>query len=87
MTIYYSGRFQRNYRHFDPQIQRAAEKRVAMFRRNPLDPRLKTHPLHGILKNHWSFSIDAPHRILFEFANDQRTEVIFLDIGNHLIYQ
>jgi mRNA-degrading endonuclease YafQ of YafQ-DinJ toxin-antitoxin module len=87
MTIYKGGRFQRSYRHLDPQIQRAAEKRVAIFRRDPLDPRLKTHPLHGMLKNQWSFSVDARFRILFEFLNDQRTEVVFLDIGNHSMYQ
>jgi mRNA-degrading endonuclease YafQ of YafQ-DinJ toxin-antitoxin module len=87
MTIYYSRRFERSYQHLDPQIQRSAEKRVAMFRRDPLDPRLKAHHLHGQLKNLWSFSVDARHRILFEFLDDRRTEVIFLDIGNHSIYQ
>jgi toxin HigB-1 len=87
MTIYYSPRFQRSYKHLDPQIQKASEKRVALFRNDPLDQRLGTHRLHGKLKAYWSFAIDTRHRILFEFIDAKRQEVVFLDIGDHALYQ
>jgi mRNA-degrading endonuclease YafQ of YafQ-DinJ toxin-antitoxin module len=87
MTIYYHPRFQRSYKHLDPQIQKTAEKRVAIFRQTPLDQRLGTHRLHGKLKALWSFSIDSRHRVLFEFLTAGQDEVVFLDVGNHSLYQ
>ena len=87
MTIYYSPRFQRSYKRLDPQLQKASEKRVALFRSDPLDQRLDTHRLHGKLKAYWSFSVDNRHRVLFEFLNASQDEAIFLDIGNHSLYQ
>jgi mRNA-degrading endonuclease YafQ of YafQ-DinJ toxin-antitoxin module len=87
MTIYYYPRFQRNYKNLDHQIQERAEERIALFRSNPFDVRLDTHPLHGRLKKQWSFSIDSRHRVVFEFLNRKRLEVLFIDIGNHSIYR
>jgi len=55
-----------------------------MFRNNPFDTRLKTHKLHGKLKDLWSFSIDERYRVLFEFDGD---DVIFLDVGDHDMYK
>ena len=87
MTIYYTSRFRRSYKNLDRQLKSAVQKRVALFRLNPLDRRLRTHSLHGTLKDIWSFSVDARYRILFEFIDSRREQVIFLDIGNHSLYQ
>jgi addiction module RelE/StbE family toxin len=87
MTIYYSPRFTRSYKRLDRQIQKAAEARVALFRSDPSDQRLKTHGLHGKLKGFYSFSIDTRYRILFEFLTADHEKVLFLDIGNHSLYQ
>ncbi|MFH1956778.1 MAG: hypothetical protein ABIJ28_03975 [Patescibacteria group bacterium] len=51
---------------------------------NPFDVRLKTHKLHGKYKNFWSFSISGSCRVIFKFANNE--EVVFIDAGNHDIY-
>jgi len=61
-----------------------AEKKENVFRVNPFDSRLKTHKLHGQLKNQWSFSIDGKYRIIFEF---EESDIIFLDVGDHDIYR
>ncbi len=87
MTIYIYSRYQRSYRHLDPQLQLIADERIELFRHNPFDPRLDTHQLHGKLKERWSFSVDQRYRILFEFLDKKRTEVVFLDVGNHSIYR
>ena len=87
MTIYYHPRFQRKYRKLDAQIKAQAEESVALFRRDPFHVRLDTHQLHGKLKKQWSFSINNRDRILFEFLNKTKTEVVFLDIGDHRIYR
>ena len=87
MTIYYHPRFQRNYRQLDPQIKKQAEAQVALFRTDAFAIQLDTHSLHGKLKKQWSFSVDNRYRILFEFLNKQKSEVVFLDIDTHDIYR
>ena len=87
MTIYIYSRYRRSYKHLDPQLQRLADERITLFKRDLFDPHLDTHQLHGKLKGQWSFSIDRRYRILFEFLDKNREEVVFLDVGNHSIYQ
>jgi len=87
MTIYVYPRYRRSYENLDPQLQRLADERIALFRRDQFDPRLDTHRLHGKLKKQWSFSVDQRYRILFEFLDKKKEEVVFLDIGNHSIYR
>lgn len=85
MHILYTPRFQNAYKKLPIAIKNKAEKAETLFRRDTFDSRLKTHKLHGKLKNQWSFSVDRRIRILFEFIN--KSIVIFLDIGDHDIYQ
>ena len=88
MTIYYHPRFQRSYKRLDAQLRKAADKRITLFRQDRFDLRLDTHRLHGKLKGQWSFSVDSRrHRVLFEFLTSTQDEVVFLDIGNHSLYQ
>lgn len=84
MEIYYHPHFRRSYHALPFTIQQKAEERESMFRKNPFDPRLKTHKLHGKLKRLWSFSVDSKYRIVFEFDD---SDVIFLDAGDHDIYR
>lgn len=55
--------------------------RVAIFQKNPFDPRLKTHRLSGQLRGFWSFSIDYDVRVVFSFVEPNRA--LFVDIGSH----
>ena len=87
MTIYLYPRYRHSFKRLDAQLQKLAEQRIAIFRQNVFNSRLDTHPLHGKLKNQWSFSVDGRNRILFEFLNKKKSEVVFLDIGDHSIYR
>ncbi len=87
MTIYLYPRYRRSFKRLDAQLQKLANERIVIFRQNAFDPRLDTHSLHGKLKNQWSFSVDGRNRILFEFLNKKKNEVVFLDIGDHSIYR
>lgn len=87
MTIYLYPRYRRSYRDLEPRLQTLADQRIFLFRQNPFDPRLDTHPLHGKLKKQWSFSVDNRNRILFEFLDKKKQAVVFLDIGDHSIYR
>lgn len=83
--IYYT-RFEKSYHLLPIKIKDLAEKKEEIFCQNPFDIRLKTHELHGRLKDLWSFSVNNNCRILFRFYKSKET-VIFIDIGTHEIYK
>ncbi|MCF7856787.1 type II toxin-antitoxin system RelE/ParE family toxin [Candidatus Gracilibacteria bacterium] len=84
MQVYYHPRFRKAYFRLPLKIKIKAEAKEKVFREDPHNPSLKTHKLNGKLSRFWSFSVDRKYRILFEFS--KKNEVIFLDVGNHKIY-
>jgi len=84
MDIIYSPNFIRSYKKIPKQVKILAEKREIIFRKNPNDMRLKTHKLHGRLKDCWAFSINEKYRIIFEFGDDC---IYFHFIGDHKVYE
>lgn len=86
MIVVFYPRFQRSYNRLDRQIQKLPDERIAMFERDQFDPRLRTHELYGKSKGVWSFSVDAPYRILFVYFNRARDRVALIDIGTHRLY-
>jgi len=87
MTIYYHPQYSRSYGRLDSPLRRLVDERIKIFRADAFDPRIDTHRLHGKLKKQWSFSIDRRNRVLFEFLNKAKSEVVFLDVGDHSIYR
>lgn len=86
MKIIYSLKFAREYKKLLKKVKIAAEQQEVIFRKNPFDPRLKTHKLNGRLSGFFSFSIGYKYRLIFEFSKDSKT-VYFHSIGDHDIYQ
>lgn len=84
MQIYYSSKFEREYRKLTREIKKIAEEKETIFREDPFDPRLHTHQLVGRLKGYWAFSIDQKHRIIFEFA--KKDVIWFHSVGDHSVY-
>lgn len=84
MRIYYSSKFEREYKKLQARVKDLTEEREKIFREHPFDPRLDTHKLSGKLKEFWAFSIDQKYRIIFEFA--AKGVVWFHSIGDHGIY-
>lgn len=66
------------------ELQDNAKQKEKIFRKNPFDPKLKTHKLHGKYKNYWSFSISGSYRIMFNFESEDK--IVFIDVGDHDIY-
>ena len=85
LRVSVSPHFERIVRKLPTRLQRQATEHDQIFRANPFDGRLKTHPLKGKLKGLWAYSVDYRHRVLFEFLND--TEVLYHDIGSHDVYR
>lgn len=85
MKIYYSSKFEKEYKKLPKKVKLLAEKKEKVFRKDPFTPSLKTHKLTGKLRNYWSFSIDFQYRIIFEFVGK---EIIwFHSVGTHEIYK
>lgn len=85
MKIYYSSKFSKAYKKLPKKVKTAAEEKEAIFRKDPFNPRLKTHKLTGKLKEYYSFSIDYEYRIIFEFI--KKDEIWFHLVGTHEIYK
>ncbi len=85
MKIFYTKKFEREYKKLNKDIKLKIESRESIFRKNPFDSTLKTHKLSGELEGFWSFSVDFKNRIIFEFIKE---EIIFFhSIGSHNIYK
>ena len=85
MIIRYTSTFDKHYKKLPPPIKHQAPQREIIFRKNPMDPRLKTHALTGKLKGYYAFSITHQYRIMFVFEPDG--SVTFIDVGTHNIYR
>ncbi len=58
-------------------------QKLAIFKEDIFDDRLKTHKLKGNLKNYYAFSINYSERIVFKLLEDGG--VYFIEIGSHEI--
>lgn len=86
MEVLYSSKFAREYRKLPAAVKVLAEEQEMLFRKNPFDPKLKTHKLKGRLDGFLSFSIGYKYRIIFEFGKNKKN-VYFHSVGDHDIYQ
>lgn len=84
MEIFYHEKFRRQFRKLDRKIKELAYERETIFIKNPFDPRLKTHKLHGALSDYWTISIDNRHRIILKFIDSSTAK--FFEVGDHSIY-
>lgn len=55
--------------------------RLAIFKNDIFDKRLKTHHLKGNLKEYYAFSISYSDRIFFRILENEA--VYFIEIGGH----
>jgi addiction module RelE/StbE family toxin len=85
MIILYSPKFAREYKKLSDEVKSVAETKEEIFRKDPFDPRLKTHKLTGEFEGFLSFSINYSYRIIFDFADKNIAR--FYRIGTHDIYE
>ena len=83
--VYYYPRFKKSLRKLEVSKRREFEKNLALFIKNPFDPRLNTHKLKGKFKGFWSFSVTYADRVVFEFLPEHSAG--FVDVGPHNIYE
>jgi len=81
MEIELSSNFLRKAKKLSNKEKVLLSERADIFRKNPNDPRLKTHALIGKLKGMLSFSLDYSKRVVFLYIEPNK--VLFFDIGSH----
>ncbi|MFA7252739.1 MAG: type II toxin-antitoxin system mRNA interferase toxin, RelE/StbE family [Candidatus Paceibacterota bacterium] len=85
MKIFYTKKFNREYKKINKDLKLTAESKELIFRKDPFSRTLKTHKLSGELEGFWSFSVDYKNRVVFEFIS---AEVVFFHtIGDHDVYK
>lgn len=84
INIVHSAHFLKTARKLPKSILKKMQTRDMLFRKDPFDPRLRTHKLHGHLSDFYAYSVDHNYRIIFSFQ-DNRT-IIYHEIGTHRVY-
>lgn len=85
MKIYYSTKFEREYKRLSIHIKKLTEEKEKIFRINPHDPKLNVHKLKGELSGYWAFWIDQKYRVIFEYL--KKDTIWFHSVGDHSIYR
>jgi addiction module RelE/StbE family toxin len=85
VQIKYSRKFVTEYKKLPQSIKALAEEKEKVFKKNPFDPKLKTHKLTGRLKGRWAFSVNYKYRIIIFFESE--SIFWFLSVGTHNIYK
>lgn len=84
MKIAYHPSFIRQFKKLPLDLQVEIKEKIEIFRQEPYHPSLKTHKLHGRLREYHSFSVNYAYRIIFRLPND---EALFLEVGTHDLYK
>lgn len=85
MKIIFSAKFKRRYKKLPKHIRQSVIKKGILFQKNPFNPSLKTHKLHGRFNSFWAFSVNYDTRIIFEFKN--KKTILLHTIGKHNVYE
>lgn len=82
MTIVFHKNFVKTYEKLSLKQQEKVERILFIFQRNPHDPQLKNHPLHGGQKGKRAVSAGGDLRLVFKEENNYQN-VIFVRVGTH----
>ena len=80
MEIEYPKRFLREVRNLPLNEQLLLSQKIEIFKKNPQDPKLRTHQLTGKLKQFFPFSLTYSKRVLFI---GDKGKYIFIAVGSN----
>lgn len=87
--LVWSKTFVRAYKRIirrQPELPGRIEQTLKMLIQDPFHPQLRSHKLKGELGGIWACTVNYDFRILFEFAQNQKSgeeEILLLTIGTH----
>ncbi|MBW1748662.1 MAG: type II toxin-antitoxin system mRNA interferase toxin, RelE/StbE family [Deltaproteobacteria bacterium] len=88
-TLSWSNGFRRGFKKATRKDKGLQEKIFSVLEklsREPFDPALKTHKLHGKLIGLWACQVEYDCRIVFAFEKEPDNEkdlIVLVDIGKH----
>ncbi len=84
-SIRYDSAFEKRWNKFVKGLtvkqKEQIRERLAIFKEDIFDKRLKTHRLKGNLKAYYAFSVSYSDRIVFKILDDNT--IYFIEIGSH----
>jgi addiction module RelE/StbE family toxin len=82
MIIERTSSFKRAYKKLSMQNQKLVTHAVEIFAKNPFEPRLRNHALHGNMKGFRSFSAAYNLRIIYQ-EEGGHIKVYMINVGTH----
>ena len=88
-TLSWSTGFRRGFKRTarkTPALQEKIFSTLEILSKQPFDPHLKTHKLHGKLAGLWACEVEYDCRIVFTFETEPHTGkdlIVLVDIGTH----
>jgi len=71
-----------------PSQKQSAKKAFALFKKDPFDPRLRTHKIHQLSAHYkrtiYAVWVEGDLRSIFYLEGEK---IVSLDIGSHAIYR
>jgi mRNA-degrading endonuclease YafQ of YafQ-DinJ toxin-antitoxin module len=86
MDVAFSPAFLRRFKKLDARLQDEAIEKIELFKDLENHGFLKVHKLNGPFSDCHSFSVNHKTRIIFEYLDRSKGEVVLHAIGDHEIY-
>lgn len=84
MKIKFARRFVKEYGQAAKNIQKAAKKRIDLFRKDPFHPQLRNHPLSGKYSGYRSINVNGDWRAVYLVLEDSSETIISFEVlGTH----
>ena len=86
VELIWDERFKKIYSkwiHDHQELKALFAKKIVLFQEDPFHPSLKSHTLSGVMKGLWSFRITYEYRLVFDFVDEGRNQIVLIDIGSH----
>ncbi len=84
MEVFYYASFLRQLKKLPKSVREVAIRQTKLFMKDPHDPLVKLHKLHGRLGGYFAFRVDFKIRIVLEIKS---SKAFFHSIGDHGVYE
>ncbi len=81
MRFISSTRFRRHYRKLPTHLQDRTDERLELLLRDPFNPLLNNHPLHGVRRTDRSINVTGDYRVVYR--ETESSAYLLIDIGTH----
>jgi len=85
IQVFFKPTFIRQINKLEEELIEEVFVRIELFKDEKNHKLLKVHKLQGKFSGRYSFSVNYKFRIAFRY--ETKTQVVFLDIGDHDIYK